>query len=51
MITRLYQSAIKAKTKKIILIENAEHSLIKWLNNQPKHLKLVAEKVVELIGQ
>lgn len=48
VIKRIYDSAENAKSRKVEIIEDATHSLAKWLDEHPIHLENLIKKVCEL---
>jgi len=49
VIDNIYNSSEIAKSKELIVVKNANHSLIKWLNSQPVSLRLVSDKIINLV--
>ncbi|MFH1837957.1 MAG: alpha/beta hydrolase [Candidatus Kuenenbacteria bacterium] len=49
VIEKIYNSAIKTKSKEIIVIQNATHPLIKWITEHPIFLKQVFDKIHKAI--
>ncbi len=50
VIEGIYNSAKKAKTRKVMLIKNANHPLIGWLNKHPKNLYSASSEIVNLVN-
>lgn len=45
VIKRIYGSAQNVKSREIIVIPGATHSLGKWLNEHPSFLRVVSDKI------
>ncbi len=46
---KIYSSIINAKTKKMIVVNNANHSLVRWLNNNLNYLDSVSEIICNIL--
>ena len=49
LIEKLYASAIRSKQREIHIIKKANHPLVKYLNEHPENLDIVADKVAKAI--
>jgi fermentation-respiration switch protein FrsA (DUF1100 family) len=48
VIEEIYDSAQNAKSREIVIVEGATHSLAKWLDERPDSLQKIVEKICEL---
>ncbi len=48
IIEKLYESARNARSREVIMIKDATHSLAKWIGERPDSLREIAEKISEL---
>ncbi len=49
IIERIYNSAINANSKEIVMFKDATHSLIEWLNNHQDCLEQVSDKICDIM--
>jgi pimeloyl-ACP methyl ester carboxylesterase len=50
VIEKIYDSAQNAKSREVVTIKDATHSLSKWLNEHPDSLGMVVDKTAEVLA-
>ena len=49
VIKRIYNSAQNVKSREIVIIHNATHPLGKWLSERPDSLRMVSDKICDVL--